>query len=146
MYYLFFLQIKNTLHRSLDLESFNIGVTPTASKINLPTIIRLYPPTAKPRHLHANMPLRFGRDNSLDNRNHPSNPNMPLRFGRDSDFPHDHSSSNNHNMPQRFGRSWKVVQMCRQCTARGKTPRTEQIQTIKRDGVYWSLLQTLQSY
>uniref|UniRef100_A0A8C6T573 Uncharacterized protein n=1 Tax=Neogobius melanostomus TaxID=47308 RepID=A0A8C6T573_9GOBI len=68
---------KNSHHRSLDLEAFNIHVAPTTSEINLPTIIRLYPPTAKPLQLSGNMPLRFGRDDGPSSNNH-----LPLRFGR----------------------------------------------------------------
>ncbi|XP_055013089.1 pro-FMRFamide-related neuropeptide VF [Boleophthalmus pectinirostris] len=92
---------KNTIHRSLDLEAFNLHVTPTSSRISLPTVIRLYPPTAKPLHLHANMPLRFGRANGPAH-DGSTNPNMPLRFGRNSD-PARHQPANP-NMPLRFGR------------------------------------------
>ncbi|XP_072303241.1 pro-FMRFamide-related neuropeptide VF [Eucyclogobius newberryi] len=163
---------KNTIHRSLDLEAFNLHVAPTASRINLPTIIRLYPPTAKPLHLHANMPLRFGRANSPDS---PTNPNMPLRFGRDRD------SSQNHpnipNMPLRFGRDSDSVQdrssypgvlrVERESDPKsgnsptlpqrfGRAGRTfhlcpqcsdrEKLQEMQRDGLYWSLLRTIRSY
>uniref|UniRef100_A0A3B3ZSU6 Uncharacterized protein n=1 Tax=Periophthalmus magnuspinnatus TaxID=409849 RepID=A0A3B3ZSU6_9GOBI len=103
---------KNTIHRSLDLEAFNLHVTPTASKISLPTIIRLYPPTAKPLHLHANMP-DFAH-------NHHVIPNMPLR--------------NTPTMPQRFGRAGKMFHVCPPCSDGEETQETQ------RDGLYWSLI------
>ncbi|XP_061737446.1 pro-FMRFamide-related neuropeptide VF [Nerophis ophidion] len=66
--------------RSLDLESFKIYVTPTTTKMGLPRIVKLYPPTAKPANMHANMPMRFGRENVPGDDK--SQPNMPQRFGR----------------------------------------------------------------
>lgn len=87
-----FLQVKSKSHRSLDLESFKIQVTPTTSKVSLPTIVRLFSPTVRPLHKHINMPMRFGR-NSVPNDDQNSTPNMP----------------------QRFGRSWKVIQLRAEC-------------------------------
>ncbi|XP_051246007.1 pro-FMRFamide-related neuropeptide VF [Dicentrarchus labrax] len=113
-------QAKGEIRRSLDLESFNIHVSPTTSKISLPTIIRLYPPTAKPLHLHANMPMRFGRD---------SNPGD------------DRSPNSTPNMPQRFGRSWEVFQMCAECPGVQEPPKSPQ--GLRRTSLYWSLLRTL---
>ncbi|XP_055081467.1 pro-FMRFamide-related neuropeptide VF [Periophthalmus magnuspinnatus] len=166
---------KNTIHRSLDLEAFNLHVTPTASKISLPTIIRLYPPTAKPLHLHANMPLRFGRANNPAH-DSPTNPNMPLRFGRNSDFAHNHHVIP--NMPLRFGRDSdsapdpslsnpRALRFGRESdSTSGNTPTMpqrfgragkmfhvcppcsdgEETQETQRDGLYWSLLRTIHSY
>ncbi|XP_059206478.1 pro-FMRFamide-related neuropeptide VF [Centropristis striata] len=87
-------QTKSEIRRSLDLESFNIHVAPTTSRISLPTIIKLYPPTVKPPHLHVNMPLRFGRESIPDD---------------------DQTPNSNPNMPQRFGRSWELICMCSEC-------------------------------
>ncbi|XP_037548872.1 pro-FMRFamide-related neuropeptide VF [Nematolebias whitei] len=115
-------QMTSGIRRSLDLESFKIHVTPTTSKISLPTIIKLYPPTAKPLHMHVNMPLRFGRDSS-DDRAPNSSPNMP----------------------QRFGRSWEVLQMCRECRDIRDAPSPMLPQRFGRNVPYWSLLRTLAS-
>ncbi|KAG7245090.1 hypothetical protein INR49_023656, partial [Caranx melampygus] len=84
------LPFNSDIHRSLDLDSFNMLETPTTSRISLPTIIKLYPPTVKPAHMHAN---------------------MPMRFGRESDFSDDRVPNSNPNMPQRFGRSWELLVM-----------------------------------
>ncbi|KAF0024686.1 hypothetical protein F2P81_023488 [Scophthalmus maximus] len=73
---------KSESHRSLDLGSLNMHVTPAISKISLPTIIKLYAPTAKPIHMHVNMPMRFGREKDPDDDKAPNSPNMPQRFGR----------------------------------------------------------------
>nr|XP_054600504.1 pro-FMRFamide-related neuropeptide VF [Nothobranchius furzeri]XP_054600507.1 pro-FMRFamide-related neuropeptide VF [Nothobranchius furzeri] len=115
-------QLMSGIRRSLDLESFKIHVTPTTSKISLPTIIKLYPPTAKPLHMHANMPLRFGRDSS-DDRAPNSRPNMP----------------------QRFGRSWELLQMCGECRDIREAPSPVLPQRFGRNAPYWSLLRTLAS-
>ncbi|XP_027143314.1 pro-FMRFamide-related neuropeptide VF [Larimichthys crocea] len=113
-------QTKSGIRRSLDLESFNVHVTPTTSKISLPTIIKLYPPTVKPLHLHANMPMRFGRESNPDD---------------------DRSPSSIPNMPQRFGRSWEVIQMCTECLGDRETLKLPQ--KLGRNSLYWSLLRTL---
>ncbi|XP_054462554.1 pro-FMRFamide-related neuropeptide VF [Anoplopoma fimbria] len=84
-------QTKSDIRRILDFESFNVRVTPSTNKISLPNIMKLYPPTAKPLHLHANMPMRFGRESV------PGDDRVP---------------NSTPNMPQRFGRSWGVIQMC----------------------------------
>uniref|UniRef100_A0A1A7YZ08 Neuropeptide VF n=1 Tax=Iconisemion striatum TaxID=60296 RepID=A0A1A7YZ08_9TELE len=115
-------QLTSGIRRSLDLESFKIHVTPTTSKISLPTIIKLYPPTAKPLHMHANMPLRFGRDIS-DDRAPNSSPNMP----------------------QRFGRSWELLQMCAECRDVREAPSPVLPQRFGRNAPYWNLLRTLAS-
>ncbi|KAM6900028.1 pro-FMRFamide-related neuropeptide VF [Xenentodon cancila] len=117
-------QTKSGLRRSLDLESFNIHVTPTTSKISLPTIIKLYPPTAQPLHLHANMPLRFGRDSS------------PGDDGAQSMIP---------NMPQRFGRSWEVIRMCAECRSVREASSPVLPQRFGRNSPSWSLLRVLAS-
>lgn len=116
----FCFQTKSGIRRSLDLESFNVHVTPTTSKISLPTIIKLYPPTVKPLHLHANMPMRFGRESNPDD---------------------DRSPSSIPNMPQRFGRSWEVIQMCTECLGDRETLKLPQ--KLGRNSLYWSLLRTL---
>ncbi|XP_040909757.1 pro-FMRFamide-related neuropeptide VF [Toxotes jaculatrix] len=115
-------QTKGEIRRSLDLESFNVHVTPTTSKISLPTIIKLYPPVAKPLHLHAN---------------------MPMRFGRESDPSDDRAPNSNPNMPQRFGRSWEVIQMCAECPRVREAPDPVLPQRFGRNSLYWSLLGTL---
>ncbi|XP_072226213.1 pro-FMRFamide-related neuropeptide VF [Leuresthes tenuis] len=117
-------QAKSGIRRSLDLENFNIHVTPTTSKISLPTIIKLYPPTAKPLHMHANMPMRFGRESS------PSDERVP---------------NSSPNMPQRFGRSWKVIRMCAECREVREAPSPVLPQRFGRNAPFWSLLRTLAS-
>lgn len=107
------MQIKSSSRRSLDLESLRIQVTPTASRSSLPTIVRLYPPTDKPLHMHANIPLRFGRGGVAGEDQTP-------------------------NLPQRFGRSWKVLQLCTECLRLQRLPK--QHHRLVRD---WSLVRTL---
>ncbi|KAK2921239.1 hypothetical protein Q8A73_000724 [Channa argus] len=115
---------KGEIRRSLDLESFNLHVTPTASKISLPTIIKLYPPTAKPFHLHAN---------------------MPMRFGRWSDPGDDRAPNSTPNMPQRFGRSRAVTRTCAKCPEVREAPNPVLPQRFGRNTPYWGLLRTLAS-
>ncbi|GLD57876.1 uncharacterized protein AKAME5_001004300 [Lates japonicus] len=115
-------QQTNENRRSLDLESFNMHVTPTAGKISLPSIIRLYPPTAKPLHMHANMPMRFGRES------HPGDDKVP---------------NSTPNMPQRFGRSWEVIRMCAECPYVHEARNPELPQRFGRNSLYWRLLRTL---
>ncbi|KAM4550288.1 pro-FMRFamide-related neuropeptide VF [Fundulus diaphanus] len=109
-------QVPSAIRRSLDLESFKLHMTPATSKMSLPTIIKLYPPTAKPLHMHVNMPLRFGRD-SNDERVPNSSPNMP----------------------QRFGRSWGLIRLCGEC--RGVRDALSPVlpQRFGRNVPYWSL-------
>ncbi|CAI5690328.1 unnamed protein product [Oreochromis niloticus] len=114
-------ETKNEIHRSLDLESFNIHVAPTTSKFSLPTIIRFYPPTVKPLHLHANMPLRFGRQS--DERTPNSSPNLP----------------------QRFGRSWEAIRVCAECPSVRRAPNQLLSQRFERNSPYWKLLRTVAS-
>ncbi|XP_070778332.1 pro-FMRFamide-related neuropeptide VF [Enoplosus armatus] len=115
-------QTKSAIRRSLDLDSFNIHVTPTASKISLPTIIKLYPPTAKPLHQHSNMPMRFGRESSPGD---------------------DRSPNSNPNMPQRFGRTLEENKMCAECPGVPEAPNPVLPQRFGRNNPYWSLLKTL---
>ncbi|XP_028285291.1 pro-FMRFamide-related neuropeptide VF [Parambassis ranga] len=115
-------QTKSEIHRSLDLESFNIQVTPPTSKLSLPTIIKLYPPTAKPLHMHAN---------------------MPMRFGRQSDPGDDRSPNSTPNMPQRFGRSWELLRMCAECRDTREAANPVLPQRFGRSSPYWTLLRTL---
>ncbi|KAM9737595.1 pro-FMRFamide-related neuropeptide VF [Menidia menidia] len=117
-------QPKSGLRRSLDLESYNVHVRPTTSRISLPTILKLYPPTAKPLHMHANMPMRFGRESS------PSDDKVP---------------NSSPNMPQRFGRSWELIQMCAECRGVRDAPSPVLPQRFGRNAPYWSLLRTLAS-
>ncbi|KAF6716737.1 Pro-FMRFamide-related neuropeptide VF [Oryzias melastigma] len=114
-------QTKRGIRRSLDLESFNIRVSPTSSKLNLPTVIKLYPPTAKPLHMHANMPLRFGRES--DDRVPNSSPNMP----------------------QRFGRSWEVLRMCGGCRSVREAQSPVLPQRFGRNTPHWGFLNSLAS-
>nr|QUV72745.1 LPXRFa [Scatophagus argus] len=115
-------QVRGEISRSLDLQSFNVHVNPTTSKISLPTIVKLYPPTAKPLHLHAN---------------------MPMRFGRDSNAGEDRIPNSNPNMPQRFGRSWELIQLCAKCPGVQAAPKPVQPQRPGRNRLFWSLLTTL---
>uniref|UniRef100_A0A3P9JHX2 Neuropeptide VF precursor n=1 Tax=Oryzias latipes TaxID=8090 RepID=A0A3P9JHX2_ORYLA len=115
-------QTKRGIRRSLDLESFNICVTPTSSKLNLPTIIKLYPPTAKPLHMHANMPLRFGRESSASD---------------------DRVQNSSPNMPQRFGRAWEVLRMCGGCRSVREAPSPVLPQRFGRNTPHWGFLNTL---
>ncbi|XP_056275362.1 pro-FMRFamide-related neuropeptide VF [Pseudoliparis swirei] len=115
-------QTKSEIHRSLDLESFNILVTPRTNKISLPHIIKLYPTTAKPLHLHANIPLRFGRDS------------VPGDDGAPNVTP---------NLPQRFGRSWGVIGMCAKGPKVREAPDPVMPQRFGRSNPYRRLLRTL---
>ncbi|XP_023286754.1 uncharacterized protein LOC111673268 [Seriola lalandi dorsalis] len=117
-------QTNSEIRRSLDLESFNMHVTPTTSKISLPSIIKLYPPTAKPVHMHAN---------------------MPMRFGRESDPGDDRAPNSNPNMPQRFGRSWEVIRMCAECPDIREAPNPALPERLGRNSPFWILLRTLAS-
>ncbi|XP_041822961.1 pro-FMRFamide-related neuropeptide VF [Melanotaenia boesemani] len=117
-------QTKSGIRRNLDLESFNIHVTPTTSKLSLPTIIKLYPPTVKPLYKHVNMPMRFGRESSPGD---------------------DRSPNSNPNLPQRFGRSWEVIRICAKCRNVREAPRLVLPQRFGRNVPYWSLLRTLAS-
>lgn len=107
------MQTKSSSRRSLGLDTLRMQVAPTASRSSLPTIVRLYPPTDKPLHVHANMPLRFGRGSVAGEDQTP-------------------------NLPQRFGRSWKVLQLCTECLRLRRLP--EQQHRLVQD---WSLLRTL---
>lgn len=69
------------------MEDFALSVAPTSSRVDSPTILRLYPLSAKPAQPHANMPLRFGRDSVNMQRTPKSTINLPQRFGRHSDNP-----------------------------------------------------------
>ncbi|XP_042361861.1 pro-FMRFamide-related neuropeptide VF [Plectropomus leopardus] len=118
-------QAKGEIRRSLDVESYNVNMTPNTSKnskSSLPTIIRLYPPTAKPLYLYANMPMRFGRES----------------------FPEeDKATSLTPNMPQRFGRFWEVIQMCAKCPDDREALNPELPLSFGRNSPNWSHLRTL---
>ncbi|XP_071356595.1 pro-FMRFamide-related neuropeptide VF [Trachinotus anak] len=115
-------QTNNEIRRSLDLESFNVHVRPTTSKISLPTMIKLYPPTAKPVHMHANMPMRFGRQSELGD---------------------DRAPNSNPNMPQRFGRAWEVIRMCAECPDVQEDSNPALPKRLGRNSLFWSLLRSL---
>lgn len=115
----FCFQIKNDVLRNLDLESFNIQVMPTTSKVSLPTIMKLYLPTDKPLHMQAGMPLRFGRDNI---------------------FGDDQISISTPNVHQRFGRSWKVIHQCAECLG---IHIPEHPHRLLKKSQHWRLLRTL---
>ncbi|XP_060915914.1 pro-FMRFamide-related neuropeptide VF [Labrus mixtus] len=116
-------QVKETFKatRSLALESFKIQSTPT-SKISLPTFIKLYPPTAKPLHLHANMPMRFGRQSSA---------------GEDGE------TNSTPNFPQRFGRAWDSIQMCAESPCVRAAANAPLPQRFGRNKLNWKLLMML---
>uniref|UniRef100_A0A3P8TRD6 Uncharacterized protein n=1 Tax=Amphiprion percula TaxID=161767 RepID=A0A3P8TRD6_AMPPE len=117
-------QMKSEIRRSLDLESYNIHVSPTTSKKSLATIIRLYPPTAKPVDLHANMPMRFGRDND----------------------PRDKTElSSSRKKPQRFGKSAQLIEMCADCPNVREAVDPVMPQRFGRNSPYWSFLRSLAS-
>ena len=63
---------------ALDLEL----VSPAKGRSSPPTVVRLYQPAAKPVHLNAKLPLRFGRRSEPVDRTLKSTPNLPQRFGR----------------------------------------------------------------
>uniref|UniRef100_A0A4W5RIH5 Uncharacterized protein n=1 Tax=Hucho hucho TaxID=62062 RepID=A0A4W5RIH5_9TELE len=79
-----FLWTNNEILRSLEVDDLKINVVPTSEKVSsAPTMVRLYPLPVKPLHLHANLPLRFGRNSQLDDTHSPkSTLNLPQRFGR----------------------------------------------------------------
>nr|ANV28067.1 gonadotropin-inhibitory hormone/neuropeptide VF prepropeptide [Thalassoma bifasciatum] len=114
-------QTKSEWRRSLDFNSFNIHSTPT-SKIRLPSIIKLYPPTVQPAYLHPNMPLRFGRQSGSSDINGPNS--TP-------------------NMPQRFGRGWEMVQRCAECSRVQERGHGVLPQRFGRSSLNWRLLKTL---
>lgn len=80
----FAFQTSNEIPRSIEVDDFKINVVPTSGKVILaPTMVRLYPPPVKTSHLHANLPLRFGRDSLSDDTHSPKTTlNLPQRFGR----------------------------------------------------------------
>uniref|UniRef100_A0A673BFE4 Neuropeptide VF precursor n=1 Tax=Sphaeramia orbicularis TaxID=375764 RepID=A0A673BFE4_9TELE len=119
-------QMKSEIHRSLDLESLlNMLVTPSPRKSSLPTIMRLFPPTATPLHQHAN---------------------MPMRFGRQSDPAEDKAPNATPNMPQRFGRSWKVIRMCARCLSVREPPHLMPPLISESDSPLWSIYRTLEMF
>ncbi|XP_075931472.1 pro-FMRFamide-related neuropeptide VF [Anarhichas minor] len=115
-------QSKSEIRRSLDLESYNVLVTPRTNKISLPSIIKLYPPTAKPLHLYGNMPMRFGRESVPDDDKSPNSPP---------------------NMPQRFGRSWGVIQLFTEGPEVREAQNPVLPQRFGRSSPYRRLLRTL---
>ncbi|KAK9957768.1 hypothetical protein ABG768_011986 [Culter alburnus] len=92
--------------RSLEIEDFTLNVAPTSGRVSSPTILRLQPIMAKPSHLHANLPLRFGRDAqaSTGDRAPKSTINLPQRFGRSCTMCVRSGTGPSATLPQRFGR------------------------------------------
>nr|QTW97892.1 gonadotropin-inhibitory hormone [Carassius auratus x (Cyprinus carpio x Carassius auratus)] len=92
--------------RSLELEDFTLNVAPTSSRVSSPTILRLHPIIKKPTHLHANLPLRFGRDAQMNARDRASKStiNLPQRFGRSCTMCERSGTGPSATLPQRFGR------------------------------------------
>ncbi|XP_034096714.1 pro-FMRFamide-related neuropeptide VF [Gymnodraco acuticeps] len=126
-------QTKSDIRKSLDLESYKVHVNPTTSRISLPTIIKLHPPTAIPFHLHANMPMRFGRENLPGD----EITNLPQRFGRSWDLCAECREVREAQLPQRFGRSWDLCAECREV-------REAQLpQRFGRGSPFWGLLRTM---
>ncbi|XP_021415537.2 growth hormone-releasing peptides isoform X2 [Oncorhynchus mykiss] len=110
-------QTSNEIPRSIEVDDFKINVVPTSGKVSLaPTMVRLYPPPVKTSHLHANLPLRFGRDSLPDDTHSPKTTlNLPQRFGRAQgsgateptsciECPHV-GTLPSATLPQRFGRN-----------------------------------------
>ncbi|KAI4899837.1 hypothetical protein NFI96_016882 [Prochilodus magdalenae] len=75
------LQNNQDIPRSLEMEEFTFNVVPTSGRTSSPSILRLHPISTKPSHLHANLPLRFGRETYIE-RTPKSSINLPQRFGR----------------------------------------------------------------
>ncbi|KAL3044049.1 hypothetical protein OYC64_003809 [Pagothenia borchgrevinki] len=126
-------QTKSDIRKSLDLESYKVHVNPTTSRISGPTIIKLHPPTAKPLYLHANIPMRFGRENLPGD----DITQLPQRFGRSWDLCAECREVRETQLPQRFGRSWDLCAECRE-------DREAQLpQRFGRRSPFWSLLRTM---
>ncbi|KAG1948816.1 pro-FMRFamide-related neuropeptide VF [Pimephales promelas] len=99
---------ENTLEipRSLNIEDFALDVAPTSGRVSSPTILRLHPIIAKPAHLHANLPLRFGRDEQAGtgDRAPKSTINLPQRFGRSCTMCVRSENAPSTTITQKFGR------------------------------------------
>lgn len=114
------LQSSNEIPRSLEIQDFKINILPTSGKVNLPTMVKLFPGSTKPLHLHANLPLRFGRESDLGDRL----PKSTL------------------NLPQRFGRSGTVIQSCSECPHLGVVPSATLPQRFGRNSPFRNLFRT----
>ncbi|KAK7139191.1 hypothetical protein R3I93_016352 [Phoxinus phoxinus] len=92
--------------RSLNIEDFALDEAPTSGRVSSPTILRLHPIMAKPAHMHANLPLRFGRDAQVGtgDRAPKSTINLPQRFGRSCTMCARAGSAPSATFPQKFGR------------------------------------------
>ncbi|KAK2887403.1 hypothetical protein QQF64_013470 [Cirrhinus molitorella] len=92
--------------RSLEIKDFTLNVAPTSGRVSSPTILRLHPIVTKPTHLHANLPLRFGRETQMTSRERASksNINLPQRFGRSCTMCARSVNGPSATLPQRFGR------------------------------------------
>ncbi|XP_059412090.1 uncharacterized protein LOC132145248 isoform X2 [Carassius carassius] len=100
-----FLENAQEIPRSLEIEDFTLNVAPTSARVSSPTILQLHPKITKPTHLHANLPLRFGRDTEITPRERAkSNINLPQRFGRSCTTCARSGTGLSATLPQRFGR------------------------------------------
>ncbi|XDV34261.1 hypothetical protein PO909_004436 [Leuciscus waleckii] len=97
-------QFPEEIPRSLNIEDFALDVAPTSGRVSSPTILRLHPIMAKPAHLHANMPLRFGRDVGTGDHAPKSTINLPQRFGRSCTMCVRAGNAPSASLPQKFGR------------------------------------------
>ncbi|XP_041932809.1 pro-FMRFamide-related neuropeptide VF [Alosa sapidissima] len=112
--------------RSLNIEDFPLTVLPTRSRAHSPIVLKLHPSAGKPSHLHANLPLRFGRTTGVLLRKEPQiSPKSSL------------------NLPQRFGRS----EVCSKCRRSGTPPSATLPQRFGRrnvlDAIGWLPIRTL---
>ncbi|XP_062343342.1 pro-FMRFamide-related neuropeptide VF [Osmerus eperlanus] len=115
-----YIQSSNEIPRSLEIQDFKINILPTSGKVNLPTMVKLFSGSTKPLHLHANLPLRFGRESDLGDRL----PKSTL------------------NLPQRFGRSGTEIQSCSECPHLGVVPSATLPQRFGRNSPFRNLFRT----
>ncbi|XP_063041421.1 pro-FMRFamide-related neuropeptide VF [Engraulis encrasicolus] len=93
--------------RSFNIEDFPLTVVPTSARVSSPLVLRLHPPVAKPSHLNANLPLRFGRSSETT---------------ESEQIKEQHQTSSKSsflNLPQRFGRQQED---CSRCARSGAPP------------------------
>uniref|UniRef100_A0AAY4BF93 Uncharacterized protein n=1 Tax=Denticeps clupeoides TaxID=299321 RepID=A0AAY4BF93_9TELE len=99
-------KIKET-PRSLEVLDLPLPVIQFSSRLSAPSLLKLYPAAGKPSHMHANLPLRFGRSDQWERGPRTkSSLNLPQRFGRSyicSDCPRA-GTPPSATLPQRFGR------------------------------------------
>ncbi|KAL2080435.1 hypothetical protein ACEWY4_024228 [Coilia grayii] len=97
--------------RSFNIGDFPLTVLPTSARVSSPIVLKLHPPAGKPSHLHANLPLRFGRRREAEPTREQQTPsksflNLPQRFGREQECSRCTRSGTppSATLPQRFGR------------------------------------------